>query len=273
VVKVFEVGAENQEAAVWKRLVRFATMSSLLILCIFDTAVVAQQAGTFDDLKTEAAKQSLASLRTEPDLYQFLSSIALESFKGGDHVRAAKLVTVIERFWDGSETTQEIRRNSPKTYRAIDHAMDVFIGAVVRPKTDGSAAANAEAAYADYIAALQLKPLSQVLSVTIRDKGIDAAIQEYGSLQKAGFPGVLATEMDTNDLGYALLSKGETATAIRVFQLNVELYPKSANVYDSLADAYQAAGDKDRAIANYKLALAIDPNFESLPKLNKLQSP
>jgi predicted Zn-dependent protease len=31
---------------------------------------------------------------------------------------------------------------------------------------------------------------------------------------------------------------GKTNEAIAIFKLNVELYPKSANVYDSLAKAY-----------------------------------
>jgi predicted Zn-dependent protease len=36
--------------------------------------------------------------------------------------------------------------------------------------------------------------------------------------------------------------------AIRVFKLDTELYPNSFNVYDSLADAYEKAGNKMLAI-------------------------
>jgi len=46
-------------------------------------------------------------------------------------------------------------------------------------------------------------------------------------------------------------------------KLNVEAYPQSANVYDSLAEAYLLSGDKDKAIENYRRALAIDPKMES----------
>jgi tetratricopeptide (TPR) repeat protein len=46
-------------------------------------------------------------------------------------------------------------------------------------------------------------------------------------------------------------------------KLNVEAYPQSANVYDSLAEAYLLSGDKEKAIENYRKALAIDPTMES----------
>lgn len=47
--------------------------------------------------------------------------------------------------------------------------------------------------------------------------------------------------------------------AIEVFQWNVQDYPKSYNVYDSLAEAYAAKRDRDLAIQYYKKALEINP--------------
>jgi tetratricopeptide (TPR) repeat protein len=250
---------------------RVLTRLFLLFVLLSGASVVAQQPQQFDDLKSPAAKESLAKLRTEPGIYQFLSGLALESFKNGDHVRAVQVGRVIEYFWDNSETTRDIRANLPETYKGIDSAMDVFISALAKPKTDGSANSNAEAAYSSYIAKLQLKPLSGLLSETIRDKGMDAALQQFQSLRAQGFPGILVTEADTNNLGYALLSKGEKGSAIKIFQLNVDMYPKSANVYDSLSEAYAANEQKDLAIENYRKALSVDPQFESSIKaLRKL---
>jgi len=43
--------------------------------------------------------------------------------------------------------------------------------------------------------------------------------------------------------------------ATRVFELNVDAYPNSFNVYDSLAEAYMNAGRDDEAIAFYEKSL------------------
>jgi tetratricopeptide (TPR) repeat protein len=58
-----------------------------------------------------------------------------------------------------------------------------------------------------------------------------------------------------NLLGYQQLQDGEPAAAIELFELNVELYPESANVYDSLADAYLAAGRPEIALLTARKAL------------------
>jgi predicted Zn-dependent protease len=62
-----------------------------------------------------------------------------------------------------------------------------------------------------------------------------------------------------NLLGYRLLSVGQVSAAVAIFRRNVEAYPNSANVYDSLGEACAAAGDTSGAIANYRRSLALDP--------------
>jgi tetratricopeptide (TPR) repeat protein len=44
-----------------------------------------------------------------------------------------------------------------------------------------------------------------------------------------------------------------------MFKINVELYPESWNVYDSLGEALLAAGDREAAIAMYEKSLEINP--------------
>jgi tetratricopeptide (TPR) repeat protein len=48
------------------------------------------------------------------------------------------------------------------------------------------------------------------------------------------------------------MNSGKTAEAIELLKLNVESFPDSANVYDSLAEAYMKAGDDDLATQFYK---------------------
>ena len=44
-----------------------------------------------------------------------------------------------------------------------------------------------------------------------------------------------------------------------MFEYNISNFPKSANVYDSLGEAYMIKGDKAQAIKNYKKSLKLDP--------------
>ena len=61
--------------------------------------------------------------------------------------------------------------------------------------------------------------------------------------------------------------------AVRVFLLNVELFPESWNVFDSLAEAYMNRGDDDLAIENYQKSFDINPNNNNaVQQLQKLQA-
>lgn len=59
-------------------------------------------------------------------------------------------------------------------------------------------------------------------------------------------------ERELNQLGYNLLLENKVTEAVKVFKLNVDLYPDSWNVYDSYGEALAAAGDTENAILNYK---------------------
>lgn len=58
-----------------------------------------------------------------------------------------------------------------------------------------------------------------------------------------------------NIMGYEHMQAGDNGGAVEILKLNAEAYPHSANVYDSLSDAYLANGQKDLALANVKRAL------------------
>jgi tetratricopeptide (TPR) repeat protein len=75
-----------------------------------------------------------------------------------------------------------------------------------------------------------------------------------------------------NALGYELLTENKIEEAITIFQLNVEEYPESWNVYDSLAEAYVESGEKQLAILNYEKSIALNPdNFNGVTSLKKLK--
>ena len=65
-----------------------------------------------------------------------------------------------------------------------------------------------------------------------------------------------------NSFGYQLLADKKVAEAIVVFKRNVELYPASANVYDSLGDGYEADGKLDLATKNVQKAVEIGTKID-----------
>jgi len=68
------------------------------------------------------------------------------------------------------------------------------------------------------------------------------------------------------------LDAKQVQDAIGVFQRNVQEYPQSSNVYDSLGEAYMDAGKKELAIANYEKSLQLDPkNQNAVNMLKKLR--
>jgi hypothetical protein len=114
--------------------------------------------------------------------------------------------------------------------------------------------------------------LSERLLKTIEERGIEAAIAEYRSVKERGFGDLYTNEGDTNALGYRLLGRKRAREAVEILKLNVEAYPASANVYDSLGEAYLASGDAPLAIQNYEKSLSLDPsNTNAAMMLKKLK--
>ncbi|MEI6884087.1 MAG: S41 family peptidase [Bacteroidota bacterium] len=75
-----------------------------------------------------------------------------------------------------------------------------------------------------------------------------------------------------NTLGYSLLGDDQIASAINIFIKNTNLYPQSANAFDSLAEAYMLAGNKEFAIKNYEKSLELNPqNANAVDQLKKLK--
>lgn len=67
-------------------------------------------------------------------------------------------------------------------------------------------------------------------------------------------------ESKINQAGYDLMNAKRVEQALYVFGLNTKLYPNSANVWDSFAEANWKAGKTDKAIEYYNKAIALDPD-------------
>jgi tetratricopeptide (TPR) repeat protein len=69
-----------------------------------------------------------------------------------------------------------------------------------------------------------------------------------------------------NGPGTALAALGQNASAMKAFEISISLSPENAWVYYNRARAYEAVHDRDRASADYRMALT-----KKEPALNPIQ--
>jgi hypothetical protein len=105
---------------------------------------------------------------------------------------------------------------------------------------------------------LKGRALSEALGEAFDTAGSDTAQRRFEELKATKFEGYFVNEAQLNGLGYARMAKGSIREAIQVFTWNVELFPGSANVYDSLGEAYARNGQRDLAVQSYEKSLALD---------------
>ena len=107
----------------------------------------------------------------------------------------------------------------------------------------------------------QLKePASEKLAQAIDEDGVEAGVARYRDLVAKGSADLFFDENGFNLLGYRYLGERKVDAAIAVFEINVENFPESWNVYDSLGEAHMLRGDRERAISLYRRSLELNPD-------------
>jgi len=96
--------------------------------------------------------------------------------------------------------------------------------------------------------------------------GLKGADEHYKKLSERFGYTIPVPENLINQVGYQFIFDNKMEDAIAVFKANVERYPGSANVYDSLAEAYERSGRIDLAEPLYDKARVLgeqnkDPNL------------
>ncbi|WP_200977272.1 CocE/NonD family hydrolase [Echinicola sp. 20G] len=121
--------------------------------------------------------------------------------------------------------------------------------------------------------------LPQQKSFTFQDFHELAIKHDYKDLEalyketQQKHPSIQLPEGKLNNLGLQLTFNPETSqNGINIFLLATHLYPNSANLYDSMAEAYLFIGDRDNAIVNFKKSLSLNPqNQNATARLKQLQ--
>jgi CubicO group peptidase (beta-lactamase class C family) len=115
------------------------------------------------------------------------------------------------------------------------------------------------------------RPVSVLLYETLNKSGIVAAVAQYREMKQTGSRPDLGL-MQMTRLATELLNQKRMSEAIEILKLNVEAFPKAANLLNTLANAYRDAGEKELAIQTYERALQLEPaNRNALDRLRELK--
>jgi len=136
-----------------------------------------------------------------------------------------------------------VRRDEETRY-AFERRPDGGAELVISGKTDSGVAPRVD-------------PRMRVPAEDLLDGKLDEALAGYKKIQAADPKGSAVSEQRFNQLGYGFLQEKDYPKAIAVFRLNTQLYPGSANTYDSLGEALEKSGDTAGAIAAYKKCVEI----------------
>lgn len=116
--------------------------------------------------------------------------------------------------------------------------------------------------------------LAEKLGEVYERDGAEAALAHYDQLRDEfyGRGAYDFGETSLNQLGYGAIAAEDLEGAVLIFRRNVEEFPGSANVYDSLGEAHMLRGETALAIENYERSLEINPsNRNASAKLQELR--
>ena len=107
------------------------------------------------------------------------------------------------------------------------------------------------------------KTLQTTLFEIVNKDGAAAATSRYRELRKE--QSLLGrynfSEWEVNELARRLRDAGNLEAAIAILEMNVEFYPKSADIEFYLGELHLARGERDKALTRYRAALEKAPNY------------
>lgn len=105
-------------------------------------------------------------------------------------------------------------------------------------------------------------PTRATFAKRLAEQGFDQAGAIYAEMKAHGAD--FSFDADAiNSWGYELLQQAMPKEAVAILSFGTELFPKDANLFDSLAEAQAGAGQREDAIRNYRRSLELDPKNEN----------
>ena len=103
-------------------------------------------------------------------------------------------------------------------------------------------------------------------SEIIKDGGPESLQASLNKLKKAGSD-IYFDEISIDRIGHEWVNMGNVSEAIEVYKLNVEAFPRSFRVFNSLGEAYMKNGDKINAKKNFEKSLELNPQNGNARKI------
>jgi dienelactone hydrolase len=103
-----------------------------------------------------------------------------------------------------------------------------------------------------------IPPTREAFIRTVQKEGYEHAQEVYDRMHAAS-PAFTLHPVWLNVYGYELLRGGRMKEAVQIFRLGTRLAPDWDNIADSLAEAYEAVGDRQLAIDQYRRVLELNP--------------
>lgn len=120
-----------------------------------------------------------------------------------------------------------------------------------------------------------IHPPAWTLAQTILAEGIEVGLAALEKLPPSmrQTPRLPAGEVESTIdlLGHRLLQQDRVAEAVLLFDFNTRAFPKSAKRWDSLGEAHLHGGNRERALANFRVAAELEPwNAAAKGKVEKV---
>ncbi|UCE67564.1 MAG: hypothetical protein JSU85_06005 [Candidatus Zixiibacteriota bacterium] len=84
--------------------------------------------------------------------------------------------------------------------------------------------------------------------------GLESVLNHYKNLSESFGYKISVSEGFLNNLGYQFLNIRDLEESLKIFAHNINLYPNSANVYDSYGEALERDSQLEKALENYQIA-------------------
>ena len=197
------------------------------------------------------------------------SSLAVKCFE-----KAIAMDSTLNKWWYAAAVDRDLmRRGEPQIYGTQFVQNAATGGKLQRYKIDSTQVSDEDRIYYGVETLAQQREKERLMNLKSPGSfyASSGSLTETIDLLKGEFEkGDEATynvsEQVINSFGYQLISQQKLQEALKIFQLNIQFYPESANVYDSLGEALRVDGRLEESIRAYKKSLELDPQNENAKK-------